>query len=602
MTSQFLLNQAVSLHQAGKLVEAERLYGQVLKAERKNFSAQYMLAFLLYQQQRQPAALRAVKSALKLNPDAREALALHSVLLLDAGQHDKALASISKVVAREPGDAAAWHNRGVILAKLRRLEEAVGSFDKALAIQPTAEAWTNRGAALLELTRLEEALSNFDKALAVKPAFVGALYNRGNALMELERYPEAAAAFDNMLVKTPNSFEAWNNRGAALYEMNRFADSLESYDRAVKIQSGHALAWTNRGKALRSLKRFDDALASYDKALAIAPNNLEAYHARATTLRTVHRLEDALAYVDKALAIQVDFLPSLSLRGWLLCELNRITDGLAVFRQAAELMVKSNTGDKPSHSVHKERHDAEQRDYLTAQGVLVKDGELYIADGDKLSTTAMNPANAEPAAAQWEKSRPQIVVIDNFLTGEALEKLQRFCWGSTMWRTSYDNGYLGAMPEQGFACPLLAQVAEELRDTFPTIIEDHRLRMLWAFKYDSRLEGIKIHADQAAVNVNFWITPDDSNRNSESGGVVIWDVKAPKDWEPEKYNGNESAMRAFLDRFGAKPITVPYRANRAVIFNSDLFHETDDIDFMDGYLNRRINITMLYGRRTHYEN
>ena len=48
----------------------------------------------------------------------------------------------------------------------------------------------------------------------------------------------------------------------------------------------------------------------------------------------------------------------------------------------------------------------------------------------------------------------------------------------------------------------------------------------------------------------------------------------------------------------AQAITVPYRANRAVIFDSDLFHETDRIDFRPGYLNRRINVTMLYGRRT----
>ena len=34
-----------------------------------------------------------------------------------------------------------------------------------------------------------------------------------------------------------------------------------------------------------------------------------------------------------------------------------------------------------------------------------------------------------------------------------------------------------------------------------------------------------------------------------------------------------------------------------MIFDSDLFHQTDQIDFKEGYLNRRINITMLYGRR-----
>jgi len=34
-----------------------------------------------------------------------------------------------------------------------------------------------------------------------------------------------------------------------------------------------------------------------------------------------------------------------------------------------------------------------------------------------------------------------------------------------------------------------------------------------------------------------------------------------------------------------------------VIFNSDLFHETGEINFRGGYENRRINITMLFGKR-----
>lgn len=567
MTWQFLLKQAVSLHQAGKLAEAERLYGQVLAAAPRSFPAHYQLAFLLYQQQRQPAALRAVESALNLDPDAREALMLRSVLLLNAGQLDQALAGISKVTARDPGDAEAWHNRGVILAQLGRLEEAVDSYDKALA---------------------------------AKPAFVGALCRRGNALLELRRYPEAIAAFDDALAHAPDLFDAWSNRGLSLYEMGRFADALESYDRAVESRPDYAPAWTNRGKAFNSLERFDDALASYDQALAVAPDNAEAWYARALVLRTMHRFDEALESVGGALAIQPESSSSLLLRGWLLCELGRVTDGLAVIWLTAEQDLRREAGSKPPQSAHKQRHDAEQRDYLAAQGVRLKYGDLHFENGDRLGTPAVNPGNAQSAAARWKQSRPRIVVIDDLLTDEALEKLRRFCRGSTVWRTSYEGGYLGAMPEQGFACPLLAQIAEELQTTFPTIVGDHRLRKLWGFKYDSRLGGIGIHADQAAVNVNFWITPDDANRNSKSGGMVIWDVAAPRDWDVETYNGDESAVRAFLDRSGAKPVTVPYRANRAVVFDSDLFHETDAIDFKEGYLNRRINITMLYGRRTYY--
>ena len=58
-----------------------------------------------------------------------------------------------------------------------------------------------------------------------------------------------------------------------------------------------------------------------------------------------------------------------------------------------------------------------------------------------------------------------------------------------------------------------------------------------------------------------------------------------------------TAAREFLAHAGARSVTVPYRSNRAVIFDSDLFHETDRIVFKEGYLNRRINITLLYGLR-----
>ena len=56
-------------------------------------------------------------------------------------------------------------------------------------------------------------------------------------------------------------------------------------------------------------------------------------------------------------------------------------------------------------------------------------------------------------------------------------------------------------------------------------------------------------------------------------------------------------MAQFLDNIGDEPLKVPYRQSRVVIFDSDLFHRTDNLDFHPGYENRRINITMLFGDR-----
>jgi hypothetical protein len=354
-------------------------------------------------------------------------------------------------------------------------------------------------------------------------------------------------------------------------------------------------AWSGRGDVLRSQSRFGEAIASYDRALALTPHNPDRWSHRAACLQMLRQFDEARASVDKALSLAPSHLHALAVNGSLLCETGRIADGMASYTRRAELLY----GGQPhaaadSDPDHRKRHDAQQREYQMTRGLTP--GRFHIAGGERLAGPAVNPANAQAIAAQWAASDPRLAVIDNLLTPEALEGLRQFCWGSTIWRKAYRDGYLGSMPDHGFACPLLAQIADELRQVFPTIFADHGLGQWWGFKYDSSLSGIRIHADQAAVNVNFWITPDEANRNPDHGGLVVWDKKPPLDWDFVRSNGDEKSARDFLAQTGAEPVTVPYRANRAVIFDSDLFHETDKIEFAEGYLNRRINLTMLYGR------
>jgi hypothetical protein len=123
------------------------------------------------------------------------------------------------------------------------------------------------------------------------------------------------------------------------------------------------------------------------------------------------------------------------------------------------------------------------------------------------------------------------------------------------------------------------------------------LEQAWAFKYDSTVRGINVHADFAAVNVNFWITRNEACRDLANSGLVIWDKEAPKEWRFREYNGtaSETQIRRFLADVGAGSIRVPYRSNRCVILNSTLFHETDRFAFVDAYEHRRINIILLYG-------
>jgi hypothetical protein len=206
-----------------------------------------------------------------------------------------------------------------------------------------------------------------------------------------------------------------------------------------------------------------------------------------------------------------------------------------------------------------------------------------------------------PAAVedQYLSSKPNVVVVDGFLSPDAAESLRLFCLESTVWSTNrYDHGRLGSFFRDGFSCPLLTQIAEELRSAFPRVIgARHPVTQIWGYKYASVQPPLTPHADFAAVNVNFWLTPDDANLEPESGGLVLYDVAAPKDWDFATYNRNGARINELLASTNATPMYIPYRCNRAVIFDSDLFHATPALRFRAGYENRRVNVTVLFGDR-----
>ena len=191
---------------------------------------------------------------------------------------------------------------------------------------------------------------------------------------------------------------------------------------------------------------------------------------------------------------------------------------------------------------------------------------------------------------------PQLVVVDNFLTEPALAAIRDFCQEATIWHDLRRN-YLGAYLTDGFANTLTLGIANALKQSLPGIFKGHELAQGWGYKYGAAVTGIGMHADAAAVNCNFWITEDSANEDPDSGGLLVYDKEAPLDWDFETFNNNTEAMLEFLGDSIDTPVHIPHRANRIVIFNSNLFHRTDDIHFKDTFAARRYNITMLYGRR-----
>ena len=357
-------------------------------------------------------------------------------------------------------------------------------------------------------------------------------------------------------------------QAAAHYQGGRLAEAEALYRQVLLSQPGRADLHAGLALILFQQGRTPQAIAAFRCALQIAPDDTDTLYKLGNLL-----LRDGSAEMGN----------------------DRIAECFSLFRRHAQLTFAS-PGKVGADAPHRIKHDREQQAYL-AQTLGLSDWAFHLADGERISSTTVNATNAAQATQDWNSKAPRIIVIDNLLSQEALGKLRHYCWGSTIWRETHPEGYLTAMPEHGLACPLIAQIDEDMRAAYPGILGSHQLRYLWAFKYDSRMGGVGLHADPSLVTFNFWITPDEANLDPARGGLTVWDVAAPKDWNTQQYIGDTAGAQAYVRRRGGKPVTVPYRSNRALVFASDLLHETDAMHFQEGYTNRRINITMLYGRR-----
>lgn len=535
-----LLDEGKQHHQAGRLSEAERCY----------------------------------HLALKMAPGHSEALHLLGLLAYRVNRLDQAIDLITQAIDASPSNPLYWFNLGVVTQRAGKKDEAVRAYERALALNTKyVEALINLGNVLKDLNRLNDAVTAYHKALALKPGHADTHNNLGVALKEQGALKDAISAYKESLRLKPTHVEALNNLGLALMEIGQIDEAIASFEQALKVQPTYAKALYNLGIAWIWKADHQHALQCLSQSAQTKHNHGQPIAESVVyRSRVKHDIE------------QVRYLFTRQLLG---------PESMG-YLQALEQLDRALSVQYP------DRNRCPVEPVQSASIAPSFNRFLHLTACDRIDTSVLHPGlDVEDVEGRYLGRQPEVTFIDHLLNEEALASLRQFCWESTIWKKDYENGYLGAFLGDGFATPLLLQIAEELRLKFPRIFKQHRLTQAWAFKQDSARRGLNIHADAAAVNVNFWITPDGANLDPEKGGLVVYDKEAPREWNFAAYNSeqNKPKILEWLKQSNAQAIRIPYRANRAVVFNSDLFHETDEIRFRSDYLSRRINITLLYGYR-----
>ena len=258
------LAEASANKEAGHLEAAEKLYRYVLQQDPQNSTAQKELHKLLKiikkttRKQGRPRKRKSRRSREKKpdrpapggepnQEDIQRLAAAH-----DSGQFEVAEKMARHLTKKFPGAIVPFNILGLVLAGQGKCEEAIDSYNQALAINPDfAPAHNNLGIVLKNLGRFEESAASLRRATEADPNFAAAHSNLGFALANVRKHAEAAA----------------------------------SSRQALKLDPGLAEAHANLGNALNNLRQHDEALACYLEALRLKPDYFNALNGFAGTLR-----------------------------------------------------------------------------------------------------------------------------------------------------------------------------------------------------------------------------------------------------------------------------------------------------------------------------
>ena len=238
----------------------------------------------------------------------------------------------------------------------------------------------------------------------------------------------------------------------------------------------------------------------------------------------------------------------------------------------------------------------EHKEYLD----FLKDNNVTISS-ELLSTenaeeSIFNPdLDWEYIISDYQKNK--ITVIDDFLSPSVADRLRNFVLYYNK-KEDFYNDYAAINfyndNSNGAWFPLLTNIVNGLLDNFKP---NKRLTFLraWSFIYKNNSHGVTAHADPAYVNFNLWVTPDECFEHVQNAnGFDIWKIYPPDNWSWQDYNQDVVKVDNFLRQYENQKISIEYKFNRIVIFDSKFFHKGQQITSKAGYKNRRINYTFLF--------
>ncbi|MEJ2745889.1 MAG: tetratricopeptide repeat protein, partial [bacterium] len=287
------LNLGIVYGEAGRYDDALKEFDRVIELDPAHSAAQFNRGVALMKQRNQSEAIAAFEKALSLG---ERAAALHYNLAIcyeysdgvrygDGFNAGKSVEHYKKVLEREPGNAVAHYNLGMVCLHSGNLESAEDELRKASEIDPEmADAFYQLGALLLKKENYYGAVKNLlaaerlEARLPLAGALVAAYGGLGRFYLDNGDYENARTNFEEALRLDPSRAPEHVGLGRAHRGAKRYAEALDcfykaqSLDAALPVNDDLAETYRLWGDQLVSEGLPRVAAGQYENALRLKPD------------------------------------------------------------------------------------------------------------------------------------------------------------------------------------------------------------------------------------------------------------------------------------------------------------------------------------------
>lgn len=181
------------------------------------------------------------------------------------GQYGSALHHIDEQLKQQPGNPNLWTLRGIAFSNLKKPEDSLRSFEKALSISPKLLPALEGAAQAAYSVRDRRAAQLVHQVLALQPENGTAHAMAGSLSVEAKDCTSAIAHFRRANAEIADSALALSQYGVCLVEKNQPGEAVPRLQRALVLQPDNTAATYNLALALHLLHRTGEAEALLEK-------------------------------------------------------------------------------------------------------------------------------------------------------------------------------------------------------------------------------------------------------------------------------------------------------------------------------------------------